>query len=83
MRFRAVDYRRTLQAGKPVRRGVTVDSGTWRTFSTRKTLDMVGRIPKAKLPEAERQFGDVLITRIYVSGGHVFGYVKQVDLAGN
>lgn len=83
MKFRSVDYRRTLQANKPIRKGVTVDSGTWRTFSSRKSLHIIGRIPKASLPESERQFGDVLITRVYVNNGYVFGYIKQADLAGN
>jgi hypothetical protein len=89
MRFRSevkpngMTIQRTLLANKPIRKDATVNSDVWRRFTSRKSLNFVGRIPKDDLPAAERPFGDVLITPLYVNNGHVFGYVKQIDLAGN
>jgi hypothetical protein len=74
---------RTVKAGKPIREGASVNSKTIKAHSTRKVLQFVGRIPKEKLPAREREFGDVLIAPVYVGSGHVLGYVKQIDLAGN
>lgn len=74
---------RTIRAGKPIRAGISVNSRIVRTFENRKSLDFVGRIPKENLPVGERQFGDVFFGPIYTGSGHVLGYVKQVDLAGN
>lgn len=83
MKFRSVDYRRTIREGKPIRAGASVNSRVLERVDERRSLDFIGRIPEKWLPSAERQFGDVLITRHYTGSGHVLGYVKQTDLAGN
>jgi hypothetical protein len=83
MKFRAVDQRRTVREGKPLRAGYTVNSRVLETTDERKAYDFIGRIPEQWLPAGERPFGDVLITRYYTGSGHVLAYVKQVDLAGN
>jgi hypothetical protein len=83
VRFRSVDYNRVLKGRKPIRKGITVKSEVWRRFGARKNLSIIGRIDQSHLPASERPFGDVLITRVYVDSGHVFGYVKQIDIVGN
>jgi murein DD-endopeptidase MepM/ murein hydrolase activator NlpD len=74
---------RTIRAGRPVREGASVNSKVITRYDKRHALNVIGRIPKEQLPQAERQFGDVLVAPIYVGSGHVLGYIKQVDLAGN
>lgn len=74
---------RIVQAGKPIRAGVSVNSRTVRRFDQRKELHFVGRVLKESLPVGERQYGDVLFGPVYTGSGYVLGYVKQVDLAGN
>lgn len=82
MKFRAVDYNRIVRAGRPIRKGFLVTDPVIRTTTTRREFRFVGRIPKEWLPAGERQFGDVLITRVWDGAGDVFGHVKQIDLAG-
>ena len=87
MRFRSEvkpngeTLRRTLLANKPIRKNASVNSDVWRRYDRRRVIKIVGRILKENLPAAERQFGDVFITPVYVGNGDVFGYVKQVDIA--
>ena len=81
MKFRSVDYNRIVKPGKPVRTGYLVSSSVIRYTQSRRSMHFIGRIPKEWLPAAEREFGDVLITRPLVGTGHVLGYVKAIDLA--
>jgi hypothetical protein len=84
MRFRNEGtITRTVERGKPIREGASINSKTIRTTETRKKMVFHYRVPKAKLPEPERQWGDVLIGPVYVGGGSVLGYVKQKDIVGN
>lgn len=82
VKFREVNYNRTVRAGKPIRSGFLVSDPTIKRTLVRKSIHFIGRIPKEWLPAGERQYGDVLITRVYAGSGDVFGHVKQVDLAG-
>ncbi len=83
MKFRSEDFRRTLREGKPIRAGWSVNSRILETTDARKSLDIIGRIPETWLPTGELKYGDVFLFRYYTGSGHVFAYVKQVDLAGN
>lgn len=69
-----------LRAGKPIRAGFLTTDRTIAKSDTARGLWEVGFIPKSKLPRAEQVYGNVSIVEFYKESGHVFGYVKQVDL---
>lgn len=79
--------RRVVEANKPIRKGYTVASGLLFRTGDRREFNIVGRIPKEddRIPKAEKDLGDALITVVYDDDQHgsVFGYIKQVDVAGN
>lgn len=80
MRFRDFEGERTVRTGKPLRKGATVASGSYRGAHAGERFFFLGRIEKADLPVSERSYGDVFFTKLYHVNGYHLAYVKAVDL---
>lgn len=80
MRFRDFEGERTVRTGKPLRKGATVSSGSYRGAHAGERFFFLGRIEKADLPLSEREYGDVFFTKLYHVNGYHLAYVKAVDL---